>query len=320
MVVTQDCPWISSKIAAELASSVCDEFAMGLYDGAEVLLMTTLIRNESTTSKLTPSRNLALKAVLISSLVGAIATSAFAQSSAASTSDITYGFQLNPNSFNQGPNLSVSDLGMHTYNLFNSDYATYAKINGMSSAYGTADPSSTYSNVSWSGWSAVMSGAVTSAGKAAGSAGVQESVMLSNTGTDKIFLDVNALGHAFGSAAITGAVGPYNYASVNTYVGIYDFNITTLTAMSNPLVHIYGDSTGLTTSVTSDWSTVTTSTGTEYDGHYLVTLNPGETHFLSFYSSGKVIAAANNAVPAPAAALSLLTGLIGTAIRRRKSA
>jgi hypothetical protein len=256
-------------------------------------------------------------ALLVLSLA-AISASSYAQSSASSQAGMYYSFSIDPNSAAYGQYLSVTDLGLETYNLVN--YGGYAYTSMSGSGYGTAavDPATYFDDSNWSGYSGAGSsaGVLGTTGTGIASVGSQESLELTNFGSYAIQLDISALAVGTGDTSIAG---PGDTATEDTYLGIFAFNVDTGWS-DNPLVALSGSGNNPTgVSYTSDWTPFSYNNETYYSGSYDLILAPGDTYSLAFYTSGVVNTSAGaSSVPGPAGMVPMLAGLIGLAAKRRK--
>lgn len=274
------------------------------------------VKVKESTSKLT-----IFGRTMVAASLAVVTASAQAQSYANSGGDLSYSFSADTSVNDYTSYLTVNDNGMTTYNLIDSSAAAYVATTGTGSGSATVSPNNYYDNSSWQGYSQITvhadeSGAV---GTASASVGSQEGIYLGldAAAPGAITIDVTASGYAAASLGITSASNPENFASVDTYLGIYDFDLTTLKAVANPLVHLTGtDAIGVVPSYSSEWSTSQINGLTYYTANYVMTIQPGEAHALEFYTSGKAITSANP-VPAPSSGVAMLAGVIGIVIRKR---
>ena len=256
------------------------------------------------------------RVVLVAALA-VVAVAAQAQSLASSYGQISFSVKIDPNSSASAQNLSITDHGYLTYNLVGPGGA-YASHSGVGSASASVDPGTYFDGTN--GYTSTSSSAQATSGKATASVGSQENLQITNSGTTTIFLDISALATTASMATMVGAVTASNYANLKTYIGIYDFNITAVHAVANPLILTSGSADmGLTTTATADWTPVNIFGTTFYSGAYLMAIGAGESHALEFYTSGKDFAGAPAAVPSPAAALPMLASMVSLAIRRRQA-
>jgi hypothetical protein len=258
------------------------------------------------------------RACVIFAMTVLTASAALAQSSSSSSSDLKYSFALDPNSTAFASDLTVTDDGLSQYNLINSNAGPYTLTSGSGSASTNIGGATQYSGATWSGENQISSSAGEGIGGAAtASIGSQEVLTFKNSGTSTISLDITALALVTGSVSATGPTTSSNFAQVDTYAGIYDFDLTTGTAIANPLVHLSGAAdTGVSTSLTGDWTPEQIGGQTYYSESYVLNVAPSESHIVEFYASGKNV---TSAVPEPKAILPFLVGLVGVASFRRKS-
>ncbi len=266
--------------------------------------------------------SLQLRVGVIAAMLVVTASVSLAQSLSSSSSDIKYSFTLDPNSVSLASNLTVNNGGLIQYNLIDSTVSgPYTAMTGSGSASASIDPVTQYNNSTWSGENKINSSASSGPnGTGSASVGSQENLFLTNSGSSTISLDISALVQVNTSVSTTGPTTASNFAQLSTYAGIYDYDITTMNAISNPLVHPSGDAgTGVNTALTGNWTTETIGGQTYYQDSYVMNLAPGEEHLLEFYASSKNLSGGTPVTPEPAAFLSLFAGLIGIAAFRRKS-
>jgi hypothetical protein len=123
-----------------------------------------------------------------------------------------------------------------------------------------------------------------------------------------------------GYDSVTGASTATNFASTEAYFGIFDYNVTTGTTVSNPYGNLTGSATGSSTYVTGDWTPVSINGLTYYYADYVLTVDPGETHILALYASGaSLTGSGTGSTPAPAALLPMAAGIVGLAARRHRA-
>ena len=251
-------------------------------------------------------------------LLALLAATASAQSSSSSFGSLDYRFELAAGSVGREADLTVTDDGEQTYNLVNADASDYLVSTGTGAGMTGTDANTAYDPLAWSGHNGIETSAGESAptGTATASVGSQENLRLRNTGTTAISLLVSALAQIGGNATATGPSTASNFARVDTYVGIFDFNLTAGSRVANPLIHVSGtDASGVSTTATSDFA-APTSNFPYYVGTYSLTLAPGETHALQFYTSARNVTAAAP-VPEPSVVLALLGGVAAVVRRRR---
>jgi MYXO-CTERM domain-containing protein len=277
-------------------------------------------RNSQPNTRLVSTHSISFRVFVAVASLPVLTAGAFAQSAASSYGTLSYSFALDANSSNLGQYLSVQDNGLLTYNFY-TGAGPYMVSSGTGVASAAVNGGTYYDNSTWSGFSGASSSASESAptGSAVASVGSQENLELYDSGTSSITLDISATGYALGSASVTGPTTASNFASVDTYLGIYAFDVTADMAISNPLVHISGNAaTGVSTSATSDWTPYISGGNLYYSGSYDLTLTPGHLYALEFYTSGDAHASASTATPSPAAMLPMIAGLAGL-LRRRIS-
>lgn len=268
-------------------------------------------------------RNTPLSSLLALGLA-ALPAVVHAQSTAGSYASLDYSFALSAADTGRESDVVITDNGELTYNLvvpFNTPgyFAPYTAMTGSGTAFAEVNSRTNYDPTGQSGNNGINSRASETdpTGTATASVGSQENLSIENTSATSISFDVMALLQITGDASATGTSSSSNFATVDTYGAIYDFNLTTLTAVANPGVHISGsDSTGITTT-TGGFTPITLDNLPYYYGTYTLTIAPGETHALEFYTSSKNVTSASP-VPEPAPFAALGLGALAL-LRRRRS-
>ena len=262
-----------------------------------------------------------MRSLAFSALLALAAASAHAQNYSFSSGSIGYSYSVS--SGNAG-DLNLDRDELFVYNLvvpFNpamgadnsAYYAPYEASTGNGTASAEVNPATTFDSSTGTGFNAIDSSAsATVPGTASSSVGSQYNSFFTNNGTDDITIDINATAFALGGVGIDGTHSTSNFAQVDTYVGFYNVNLTTGTPF-NPFVHVFGDDTGL--SATFDgWTSLG---GNLYSLSTSVTILPGESHLLAYYTSSKNVVSAP--VPEPASMAALGLGALAM-LRRRKRA
>lgn len=249
---------------------------------------------------------------------------ASAQSSSSSSGSNSYAITLNSSSVGTLSDLSISG-NLYTYNLIvpfnpadgadNSAYfAPYTSLTGNGSVLADVNPLTGYDSSLMSGFAGVDSGATAnpSSSNATASVGTELDLDITNNGVDDVILNTSILAFVSGDASITGTHGTgVNYATVDTYAGFVTYNFANVgNTFQNPFLRFTGDDLGTTTSVNGSWKSLGNGF---YSLDYTLTIRPGETHRMGFYSSSQNIAA----VPEPASLAALGLGA-ATVLRRRR--
>lgn len=264
-----------------------------------------------------------LRSALVVASLASVVGAAHAQSNASSTSAINYSFSVDTGSADPASDLVVTDNGQVTYNLiapltppYTAYYSPYAQANGADASASTFDsPFTGYNGLTMSGYEGVGSYASESGptGSAAASLGMQENLVLTDSGSNSITIDISAIGFIDGSATVTGAMG---YATETSYAGIFAYDARTYATIDTHVVTLTTTSTGGPVyGETGVWAPIGPG---EYYAGYQLTINGGQNVALDFYASG-LAESTTQAVPAPTGVMTLGMGVAGLLLRRRKA-
>lgn len=212
-------------------------------------------------------------------------------SKASSSAWLQYSFVYAPGSNQYANYLQVTDYGQTVFNLFDQTQGAYVAESGDGSATAQVLPATFFSDSSWTGESSVQMSSYEAggAGSGASSVGDQEFLSFTNNGPNAIQIDVTATGMTNTTATVSGS--PVTNSAAGTgYFGFQDAHFVNgnWTVIANPYCkETCSDTRTPQLAIYGLWyPSFKDLVVQNYTSHYIITIAPGDTHYVDFYASG----------------------------------